>query len=245
MIKRPFAAFDIDGTVIRWQLYHALADEMVRREMLDPLVFKNVRDARMTWKRRTNPDSFLQYEHALVAMVDAALPNITLDDFTAACRAVMEEYRDQVYTYTRDLLQQLKRENYLLFAVSASQQQIVGMFAEYYGFDDYSGSQYEVIDGAFTGKKTLLLQRDNKVKELTALATKHNADWQGSIAVGDSESDIPMLSSVMQPIAFNPTEALFNHARGADWQIVIERKNMVYRLESKNGSYILAQTNVG
>ena len=27
-MPRPFAVFDIDGTIIRWQLYHALADEL-------------------------------------------------------------------------------------------------------------------------------------------------------------------------------------------------------------------------
>ena len=44
--QRPFAVFDIDGTLIRWQLYHALADEMVRRSMIDPEQFEAVRESR-------------------------------------------------------------------------------------------------------------------------------------------------------------------------------------------------------
>ena len=51
-----------------------------------------------------------------------------------------------------------------------------------------------------------------------------------------------MLSTVEQPIAFNPTKQLFEHARTYGWRIVLERKNMVYELEPRDGSYILAQT---
>jgi phosphoserine phosphatase len=49
-----------------------------------------------------------------------------------------------------------------------------------------------------------------------------------------------MLSMVKQPIAFNPTKELFKTAQQNGWEIVIERKNMIYKLEVKNGSYVLA-----
>lgn len=242
MTKRPFAAFDIDGTVMRWQLYHALVDELVRQGHLDRTKFQKVRRARMTWKQRVNENSFRQYEMALIKLVDETLAGLALQDFEKACQNVMAEYRDQVYTYTRNLIQELKSQNYLLFAISASQVQIVSMFANYYDFDDYGGSEYEVKDGHFTGNKTLLMKNDIKPAFLRDLATKHGASYQGSLAVADSESDIPMLGVVEKPIAFNPTNALFNHALAQGWKIVIERKNVVYKLEPINGTYVLAQT---
>ena len=34
--SRPFAVFDIDGTLIRWQLYHAVADDMAKQNIINP-----------------------------------------------------------------------------------------------------------------------------------------------------------------------------------------------------------------
>lgn len=241
MAKRSFAVFDIDGTVIRWQLYHALADELARNGHLNATDFKKVRAARMLWKKRARETSFEEYEQTLVALIDKAITGIRVTDLEAACQAVMREYKDQVYTYTRDLIRDLRQRNYLLFALSASQAAIVGLIAGYYGFDDFGGSEYEVKDGYFTGRKQLLL-RQAKPQFLRKLVAKHQAGWLGSYAVGDSEGDIPMLAMVEHPVAFNPTKQLFQHASSQGWKIVVERKNMVYRLEANDGSYVLAQT---
>lgn len=238
-MNKPFAVFDIDGTIIRWQLYHALADDLAKAGHLDPREFDKVREARMIWKKRVRETSFNDYELTLVNLIDTAITNIKVEDLQAACQRVLLEYQDQVYIYTRDLIQELKAKNYLLFAISASQAEIVQLLAAYYGFDDFGGSTYEVKDGYFTGQKEVL-KSERKPAYLQQLVQKHNASWTGSTGVGDSESDIPMLSKVERPIAFNPTKKLFEHAQQQSWPIVVERKNMIYQLEPKDGSYILA-----
>lgn len=237
-MSRPFAVFDIDGTLIRWQLYHALADQLAREGHLDQYEFQKVREARMAWKKRAGESSFDDYEQALVSLVTKAITGIKVETLEQAARNVLEEYKDQVYTYTRDLIRELKARNYLLFTISASQSEIVGMLAEYYGFDGWGGSVYETRDGRYTGKIDVL-RSERKPEFLEELVAKHNASFKGSIAVGDSESDIPMLQKVDQPIAFNPNKPLFEHASRNGWKIVLERKNVVYQLESQNGSYRL------
>jgi len=239
MAVRKFAVFDIDGTVIRWQLYHALVDELARSGQFDSDQYQKVRAARMEWKTRLHPASFQDYEQALVDLVNATISMISVEDFNAACARVIAEYKDQVYTYTRGLIQQLKAADYLLFAISASQIEIVQMIADYYGFDDCGGSHYKIKNGYFTIEKQVL-RRKKKPKLLQQLVTKHQASWQGSIAVGDSESDIPLLESVEQPVAFNPTRELFAYAESRHWKIVVERKNVIYELESRSGHYQLS-----
>ncbi|MDB5170402.1 MAG: HAD-superfamily subfamily hydrolase [Candidatus Saccharibacteria bacterium] len=240
MAKRPFAAFDIDGTIIRWQLYHAIADELAREGHLDPIQYQKVHEARMAWKTRTGDDSFDSYERTLVNLVNVAITGIEVDAAMQAYSSVITEYKDQVYTYTRDLIRDLKAQNYLLFAISGSQNEIVELLAQHYGFDDFGGTTYEIKDGRFTGKNNPL-RSERKPEFLKQLVEKHGADWQGSIAVGDSESDIPMLSIVQQPIAFNPSRSLFEHAQKEQWNIVLERKNMIYKLEPQAGTYVLGQ----
>jgi HAD superfamily hydrolase (TIGR01490 family) len=236
MDGRPFAVFDIDGTLIRWQLYHALADELAHRGLLDDARYQKVRKARMIWKTRSHQAAFHDYEEELVSLIDASISGITLEAFNQACRAVTDVYEDQVYTYTRNLIEQLKKDGYLLFAISASQVEIIGLIAEHYGFDDFDGTHYELKQGRFTGNKTVL-KRGKKPEVLRQLVAKHSATWKESLGIGDSESDIPMLEIVERPVAFNPTMELFDHARENHWKVVVERKNVIYKMEDNDGPY--------
>lgn len=237
-MARRFALFDIDGTVIRWQLFHSVVNELIRRNQLSGDAAKAIHDARMTWKRRENEDSFKSYEQVLVHAYLDALTGLSVVQYNAAIESVFNEYKDQTYTYTRDLIRKLKADGYALFAISGSQQEIVSKFAEYYGFDDAIGAHLEQLNGHFTGKiETPAL---GKQAALDKLFARHDVTKDGSIAVGDSESDLALLEAVEQPIAFNPSAGLFAIAKDRGWKVVIERKNVVYELEENDGSYLLA-----
>lgn len=232
-----FAVFDIDGTVIRWQLYHAIVGELARRNLLAAGAAEKIEQARMTWKKRTHDGSFQHYEHELVQAYHEALTRIRVADFRDAVDTVFEEHKDQVYTYTRDLIRRLKDEGYKLFTISGSHQEIIEKLAAYYGFDDFVGNIYEQKDRFFTGTSTGIVGKKGQL--LQEMAAKHNVTFKGSIAVGDSEGDIAMFELVEQPIAFNPTAGLLARAKEDNWKIVVERKNVIYELESQNGQYVL------
>lgn len=236
-MSRPFVVFDIDGTLIRWQLFHAMADALAKQGYLDPDDYKAIRDARMQWKRREHVESFKEYELQLVKVYETMLSTLTVDQFNQAARTVITEYQDQVYTYPRGLIRSLKEKDYAILAISGTQQEIIQQVTDHYGFDDCVGSIYEQDEGRFTGVKQVALGRKDKV--LKELVAKHKLRWQDSVAVGDSAGDISMLELVDKPIAFNPDKALFEHAKSKGWQIVIERKNVVYDLEAQHGSYLL------
>lgn len=236
-MKKPFAVFDIDGTLIRWQLYHAIANTIAKQGLIDPEVYKAVRQARMVWKRRAHEESFQDYEHQLVVAYNQTVSKLTVKQFEAAVQTVFEEYKDQVYTYTRDLIRDLKKRGYLLFAISGSQLEIVAKLAKYYGFDDWEGTVFERKGQTFTGKLTLASRDKHLVVE--KLVKKHGASYKGSYGVGDTDKDISMLEMVEHPVAFNPTKTLFQYAAKKSWPVVVERKNMVYELTLKNGEYIL------
>ena len=235
---KRFAVFDIDGTLIRWQLYHAVADKLVALGFIAPVKFQQIRDARMVWKRRESTESFKDYELELVRLYSDILTEITPEQFEQAAQTVFEEYRDQVYIYTRDLIRDLKKDGYLVFAISGSQKTIIAKLATYYGFDDFVARDDEIEDGRFTGKSTTpIFSKDQVLKEL---AKKHGCGFRDSVGVGDSLSDAKMLELVQQPIAFNPELELFKKARQNGWQIVIERKNVIYKLKGEDGAYVLA-----
>jgi phosphoserine phosphatase len=61
---------------------------------------------------------------------------------------------------------------------------------------------------------------------------KENLILRGSVGVGDTESDIAFLKFVSRPICFNPNKKLYDHARRAGWEVVVERKDVIYQRNS-------------
>lgn len=237
---KKFAVFDIDGTLIRWQLYHAVVDKLAKSGALGKDAEKKLSEARMVWKRREHPQSFRTYETILIEIYESAFPSLKVTEFDHMVQEVIKEYRDQVYTYTRDLLKELKKQGYTLLAISGSHHELVQEIAKYYEFDDFVGSRYGRKDGKFSGME-FLATKDKKAV-LRKLIDKHGLSFTDSIAVGDSASDAGMLELAEKPIAFNPDQSLLKIAKHKGWGLVIERKNVVYKLQpGENNTYILAK----
>ncbi len=152
--------------------------------------------------------------------------------------SVIERMSDYTYVYTKKLAQKLKKEGYFLIAISGSPSELVSRFADKYGFDTYVAAEYHKQAGIYTGGSKPA--HTGKDKILTDLVNKHSLSWEDSYAVGDSPGDIGMLSLVANPIAFNPDAKLFEVAKTNNWNVVIERKNMSYELEHKDGQIVLA-----
>lgn len=238
MVKTRFAVFDIDGTLIRWQLYHAVVDELARQGMLGKDAKNNLRQSRMRWKRREHAAVFREYELTVIDTFETAFNQLDAAAFDKAVDTVIKEYGDQTYAYTKNLISQLKSKDYVLLAISGSHQELVAKIAKQYGFDDFIGTVYERHGHKFSGQKQVA--SDNKKLALQSLVKKHNLGYKGSLAIGDSASDAAMLELVEQPIAFNPDQTLYRIAKQHGWKIVVERKNVTYELGRNNDHYQLA-----
>lgn len=237
MTKQRFAVFDIDGTLIRWQLYHAIVDRLASSDKLTPDAARIINNSKRGYDHREHPESFSQYEMTLVEIFNTAITGLKVDDFTTVIDSVFEEYKDRSYRYTRQLVKTLKDDGYKILAISGSPHEIIQQLGSHYGFDDVRGDKRLSEDGVFTGERVATIGA--KAEILQELIDEHNLTLEGSVAVGDSEGDIAMLSFVENPIAFNPSKKLFDTAKENHWKVVIERKNMSYELNFVDGQYIL------
>jgi HAD superfamily hydrolase (TIGR01490 family) len=238
---KKFAVFDIDGTLFRWQLFHEIVFELVANGSLPNEAGETIQKKFQEWRSRKHAGSFHDYE---MALVKAFLPHITklkVSVLEEAADTVLKRSSTHVYMYTRSLIESLRKEGYILIAISGSQNEIVQRFAQLWHFDYAIGQVFETKNGYYTGAipggKLLVDQKDIL---LEGFIEEHSLSLEGSIAVGDSLSDAAMLKLVQQPIAFNPNDLLFAIAKEKGWKIVIERKNMIYELEPNDGTYILA-----
>ena len=240
MSQRKFAAFDIDGTLFRWQLFHEFVFALKDSGRLDPQIVQAIDSSFLAWTSRKIP--FVDYEETVVAAFESCITKLSAEELERTSEQVVKKSSHKVYKFTRDYIADLKKQGYFLLAITGSHQEIAQPFAELYGFDDCIGAIIERNGQVLTGnvERHTYGRKDEIIKEYVK---EHDFTFEGSVAVGDSEGDISMLSLVEKPIAFNPTHALMTAAIEKGWDIVIERKNVAYRLgEGTDGTYILAQT---
>lgn len=238
---RKFAVFDIDGTLFRWQLFHEVVFELIASGHVPEEAKQKVEQKMQDWRNRSHKHSFREYELALVEAYIPCIKGLSTSVFNAATERILGKHSQEVYTYTRDLIKQLKSAGYTLIALSGSQDEIVQPFARKWGFDIALGQVHDIENEKYTGSipggKLVVDQKGTLLKQIVE---DHNLSWRDSYAVGDSASDGQMLELVSHPIAFNPNDLLFEIAQSSGWKVVIERKNMIYELEPKDGTYLLA-----
>ncbi len=227
--KRPVAVFDIDGTLFRSSLLIELVDELVKREIFPIQARKAYENAHEDWlNRKGEYGPFIQ---KVVLAFGKYAKGIPYGDIADVAGEIIEAKRDRTYRYTRDLVDELKKDGYFLLAISHSPKFIVDGFAYELGFDKSYGTFYDIgAAGRFTGEivdEHLIM---NKAAVLARAVEKEKLDIMSSVGVGDTESDISMLTMVATPIAFNPNRILYRHAKKHDWQIVVERKDVIYEI---------------
>lgn len=243
-MSRQFAVFDIDGTIVRTSLLQLIVKELVNRGQLDGAAAGDIERILHDGRQRIADDSYGDYMKLAVDMLlQHSGGTLSVADYQAAVDSVALSLTSSTYVYTRQLIDTLKKNNFYLIAISGSEQRAVQAVGKALGFDTCAAGVYYVDDGVnLTGE----VQRFDAKKDaiLQTIVQKHDLNKKGSLAVGDTSSDIVTFNSVDQPIAFNPNQALFKIAREKGWMIVIERKDVVYGMQYEGGQYVLKSVNV-
>jgi HAD superfamily hydrolase (TIGR01490 family) len=109
-----------------------------------------------------------------------------------------------------------------VYIVTAATQDTAAMIAHVLGFDGGLGTPLETdADGLYTGRLSgPFAYREGKPMLMRALAQDEGIDLEKSYAYSDSESDLPMLRAVGNPVAVNPDGALARVAREEGWDVL-------------------------
>jgi HAD superfamily hydrolase (TIGR01490 family) len=108
-----------------------------------------------------------------------------------------------------------------IYICTAAASEMAEMLAHVLGFDGGIGSRSETVDGVYTGKPDgPFTYREGKAEAMRELAEREGIDLAASWAYSDSESDLPMLEAVGNPVAVNPDGPLEKIARERDWEII-------------------------
>lgn len=230
MSERPVAFFDIDGTVFRSSLLIEVVEALVAEDVFPLEAREGYLVERQAWEARSG--SYEAYIAAVVESFKQHIKGVHYGTLADIGRAVVARESRRVYRYTRDLLADLKSDGYYLVAISHSPKTVVDSFCANYGFDKVYGHIYEIgPSDCFTGAQTESYLLENKANIVRRVLDRETGLTRtGSVAVGDTRADIPMLELVEQPTCFNPNQALYEHAQRMRWPVVVERKDVVYEL---------------
>jgi HAD superfamily hydrolase (TIGR01490 family) len=227
--KQKTAIFDIDGTLFRSSLLIEIVNSLIENKIFAEKTKKGFESEKKKWLERKGP--YEDYINAVIKTFTVNIKGVSYLDFMELSRKTVRKQQWQTYIYTRFLIKTLKKNGYYLLAISQSPKGVLDEFCANFGFDKVYGRIYDLgPEDRFTGKIDAVHLIANKANIVRRAVEKENLTLKESFGVGDTESDIPFLEMVSYPICFNPNKNLYRHAILNKWNIVVERKDVVYKI---------------
>lgn len=239
MKKRIASFFDIDGTLYREGLITEMFKKLIKSQIIEPETWYNeVKDLYLKWDRRIG-----NYDDYLIKVGDLyieAVKGLHKSQIEFIAKKVIKEKGDRVYTYTRDMIAWHKSQGHAVIAISGSPHELVREMAIKYKFDDFIATDY-VLDKHehYTGEITPMWDSASKRNAINLFVKRYHIDLNQSYAYGDTAGDFSMLKAVRYPTAINPTRELVNKLlenseTREKIKIVVERKDMIYKLDANS-----------
>lgn len=228
--REPLAVFDVDGTLFRRGLLPALTRRLVDEGAFSERVREELSEDYYAWVERRG--SYEVYDELVVELFLRELKGVPVAELQRCARVEVEAHGRRLHIYTRDLAFRLKRAGYYLIAISGSPTEILEIFLKPLGFDRAWGTVLGQEEGCYTGEQ-LRNPFADKRRVLKEFLNEAGLSLGGSVGVGDTLSDVGFLELVHAPIVFNPNRSLFEIARKRGWPIVVERKDVVYNLQTR------------
>ena len=126
----------------------------------------------------------------------------------------------KIFSEAVSQVQEHKEQGTAIVLVTGSLDFIVQPIADYLTVDSVLAPQLCEEDGQFTGELTTdPLIGEEKAKAIRTYAEQHEISLEESYAYGDSQSDLPMLECVGNPVVVNPGKALRKKALASGWEM--------------------------
>ena len=216
--KKTVAFFDVDGTLLKSTIVHCYV-WMRSSQMpfflkhlwligfLPKIVYYLILDS--ISRTRFNEVFYRNYR------------GLEVVEMKALSTEIFEAYiRPKIFSEAVSQIQEHKEQDTAVVLVTGSLDFIVQPIAEYLAVDAVLAPQLHEQNGQFTGELTTVpLIGEEKAKAVRNYADQHEISLEESYAYGDSQSDLPMLECVGNPVVVNPSKALRQKALKSGWEM--------------------------
>lgn len=103
----------------------------------------------------------------------------------------------------KSVVEALHEQNIKCIVVTVGPKQVAQVVCSIWGFDNYYGSDYEVIKGVFTGRILDYIGAEQKIECLQDFCKRNSINPHECISVGDGSTDIPIFKYCGKSIAIN------------------------------------------
>lgn len=216
--KKTVAFFDVDGTLLKSTIVHYyiwmrfkktsfLLKHLWLIGFLPKIAYYLILDR--VSRTRFNQVFYRNYR----GMNVAEIKGVSIEMF--------ETYlRPKIFSEAVSQIQEHKEQGTTVVLVTGSLDFIVQPMADYLAVDFVLAPQLHEQDSQFTGELTTApLIGEEKAKAMRAFAEQHEISLETSYAYGDSQSDLPMLECVGNPVVVNPGKALREKALTSGWEM--------------------------
>lgn len=213
------AFFDVDNTIMRGSSLFHLAVGLARRKFFSPrdLAGFAVKQLKFVLSGSEDVEDMASATEAALSFVEGR----RVDDLVAWGEEIFDDaMTDKLIPGSLALAQAHLDAGEEVWLVTATPVELATTIANRLGLTGALGTVAEVRNGVYTGRLDgPPLHGLAKAEAIRALAVRENLDLSRCSAYSDSSNDIPMLSSVGNPVAVNPDPVLRAHARENDWKI--------------------------
>lgn len=112
----------------------------------------------------------------------------------------------------KETINRLQLQGAKCIVITVGPVQVAKVVSKLYGFDAYYGSDYEVINGEFTGKINKYVSSEEKINCLMDYCHIENIEAKDCVAIGDGATDIPLFKYCGKSIAINSAERIKKEA---------------------------------
>ncbi|MDP1877158.1 MAG: HAD-IB family hydrolase [Actinomycetota bacterium] len=213
------AFFDVDNTMMRGASIFHFAVGLARRNYFTgrEIVGFGVKQVKFVLSGSEDLEDVASATAAALSFVQGR----RVDELVALSEEVFDESMiDKLIPGTLAIAQGHIDAGQQVWLVTATPIELASLIATRLGLTGALGTVSEIRDGVYTGHLDgPPLHGLAKAEAIKALAAREGLDLARCSAYSDSSNDIPMLSTVGNPVAVNPDPALRAHARENDWKI--------------------------
>lgn len=224
---KPLAVFDVDGTLFKSSLLEKVVKHCFEVGLFNLADFAEVAKLRRKWQLHNTEQDYLRYIEKLIKEFVAHIEGVDVHVFDWVTKNMVADHGVRLFAFPRQLMESV-RESHTLVIISGSPEIVVRPFVEQFSVDYVFGSTFEQMDGKYTGVGSSV---GDKAAILQRLVDQGKGLQADSVAIGDTVSDISMLSFVETPIMFNASQTLTEYGKKLGWLRVNEVKDSITALQ--------------
>lgn len=207
--------FDLDRTLAKSVSGKALAQTAFRKGLLK---------GRKLFKAIFSLIAFISGTGSQIGIINNMIGwvgGISEKDLETLCSEVFRDtVQPAIHNEARPEIISHKIQGARVVVLSSSLEPLCSMVAEYLNMDDFICTRLEAVNGIYTGRPAgTPCFGPGKVTAMKVYCEKNNSNPEDAWYYGDSESDIPVLSSVGHPVCINPDGRLRKKANEKKWPI--------------------------